>query len=61
MTARKPIALTIQTFDYMIPTDIIALNGTASTYDFWSDINIQSIASTYREEQTLPPAKNSKV
>ena len=45
----------------MIPIDTIALNGTVSTYDFWSDINIQSIASAYREEQTLLPAKTSKV
>ena len=61
MTTGKTIALTIPTFDYMIPTDIIALNGTVSTYDFWSYINIESIASAYREEQTLPPAKTSKL
>ena len=61
VTTRKTIALTIRTFDDMIPIDTIALNGTVSTYDFWSDINIQSIASAYREEQTLLPAKTSKV
>ena len=60
VTTRKTITLTIRTFDDMIPIDTIALNGTVSTYDFWSDINIQSIASAYREEQTLPPANTSK-